>query len=65
MNYPRTDLHVTAGGVGMTPPMGLTAWAAFTKTGDHRPSIALVHVGSDFTNAGSRGDLVMTEDQVN
>jgi hypothetical protein len=49
VSYPRSDLQVTAGGVKMTPPMGLTAWAAFTKMGDQ--SIVM-------------GDIVMTEDQV-
>src|ERR1700692_4117699 len=35
VSYPRTDLKVTAAGVTMTPGMGLTAWAAFTKPMDH------------------------------
>jgi hypothetical protein len=51
VSYPRSDLHVTvADGVKMTPPMGLTAWAAFTKMG-----------ASDMV----MGDMVLTEDQVN
>src|SRR4051812_36065845 len=50
VSYPRADLSVTAGGVKMTPPMGLTAWAAFTKMGDREMVM---------------GDMVMTEDQVN
>ena len=29
---PRTDLSVTSGGVRLTPPMGLTSWAAFQST---------------------------------
>src|SRR5437016_1784790 len=45
-----SDLHVMVGDVTMTPPMGLTAWAAFTKMG-----------ASDMV----MGDMVLTEDQVN
>ena len=33
VNVPRTDLAVTAAGVKMTPPMGLTSWAAFQPMG--------------------------------
>ena len=47
---PRTDLAVTVGGVKLTPPSGLTSWAAFQSSG----SMAMV-----------MGDLVLTEDQVN
>lgn len=51
VSVPRKDLAVTiAGHVKMTPPMGLTAWAAFQKMGDHVMVM---------------GDIVMTEDQVN
>jgi hypothetical protein len=51
VSVPRKDLSVTVGGsVKMTPPMGLTAWAAFQKMGDHDMVM---------------GDIVMTEDQVN
>lgn len=50
VSYPRNDIEVTATGVKLTPPMGLTAWAAFQKAGDH----AMV-----------MGDLVLLEDQVN
>jgi hypothetical protein len=50
VSMPRSDLHVTAGGVKITPPMGLTCWAAFKRMGDH----AMV-----------MGDQVLTEDQVN
>jgi hypothetical protein len=32
---PRNDLKVVAGGVHLTPPMGLTSWAAFTAAGEH------------------------------
>jgi uncharacterized protein DUF1259 len=41
---------VIAAGVRLTPPMGLTSWAAFQHAGDH----AIV-----------MGDLVLLEDQVN
>ena len=47
---PRADLSVTAAGVKVTPPMGLTSWAAFKRAG------ARVVV---------MGDLVLLEDQVN
>ena len=50
VSFPRADLHVVAAGVRMTPPMGLTAWAAFTKVGSHTAVM---------------GDMVLTEDQVN
>src|SRR5436305_308708 len=46
----RSDINVTAGGVKMTPPMGLTCWASFMRMGDH----AMV-----------MGDQVLLEDQVN
>jgi len=47
---PRSDLKVTVAGVHMTPPMGLTSWAAFTKDGEQ----TLV-----------MGDIVLLEGQVN
>src|SRR4030095_16208112 len=50
VSFPRTDLNVTTAGVKMTPPMGLTAWAAFTKVIDHTMMM---------------GDTVLLEDQVN
>src|SRR3954469_17095726 len=50
VQVPRSDLNVTAAGTKMTPPLGLTAWAAFTKAGAH---------------AVVMGDMVLTEDQVN
>lgn len=50
VNAPRTDLQVTTTGVRMTPPMGLTSWAAFQKAG--RETMVM-------------GDMVLTEDQVN
>ena len=50
VSFPRTDLRVTAAGAHLTPAMGLTAWAAFTRAGTH---VAVM------------GDIVLTEDQVN
>jgi hypothetical protein len=50
VSVPRTDLAVKVAGAHVTPPMGLTSWAAFTAAGDHTMVM---------------GDMVMTEDQVN
>ncbi len=50
VSVPRTDLQIVAAGVKITPPMGLTSWAAFEGSGKH----AIV-----------MGDLVLLEDQVN
>ena len=50
VSLPRADIKATAGGVRMTPPLGLTAWAAFTKAGKHTMVM---------------GDIVLLEDQVN
>ena len=50
VSVPRTDLAVTTAGVKLTPPMGLTSWAAFTRAGNHTVVM---------------GDLVLLEDQVN
>lgn len=50
VSYPRADIEATIAGVKAVPPMGLTAWAAFTQAGKH----AMV-----------MGDLVLLEDQVN
>src|SRR5262249_9620778 len=50
VTMPRNDLAVTAGGVKLTPPMGLTSWAAFKKAGGHTVVM---------------GDTVLLEDQVN
>jgi len=47
---PRSDLSVTAAGVRLTPPMGLTSWAAFKRAGTHTMVM---------------GDMTLTEDQVN
>jgi len=50
VSVPRSDLKVTAAGVKMTPPLGLTSWAAFKRVGDHTVVM---------------GDNVVLEDQVN
>jgi hypothetical protein len=50
VSVPRTDLVVTAAGVKMTPPMGLTSWAAFQQVS---PQTMVM------------GDIVLLEDQVN
>src|SRR5437588_12936778 len=50
VSLPRNDINVTAAGVKMTPPMGLTCWASFMKMGDHTMVM---------------GDQVLLEDQVN
>jgi hypothetical protein len=50
VSLPHSDLDVTVAGVKMTPPLGLTSWAAFQRAGDQ----AMV-----------MGDLVLLEDQVN
>jgi len=50
VSVPRSDLTVVAAGVRLTPPMGLTSWAAFKRAGKH---IVVM------------GDMVLLEDQVN
>jgi hypothetical protein len=50
VSVPRSDLKVVSAGVHLTPPMGLTSWAAFTRSGAHTSVM---------------GDIVLTEDQVN
>jgi hypothetical protein len=50
VSAPRSDLALTVGGVNLTPPSGLTSWAAFEPMG------AEVMV---------MGDMVLTEEQVN
>jgi hypothetical protein len=50
VSAPRSDLQVLSRTVRITPPMGLTSWAAFKKAGKQ----AMV-----------MGDLVLEEDQVN
>ena len=50
VSAPRSDLAVTVAGVKMTPPLGLTSWAAFQPMGNQTMVM---------------GDLVLLEDQVN
>jgi hypothetical protein len=50
VSMPRADIQVTVAGVRVTPPMGLTCWAAFKRAGSH----AMV-----------MGDQVLLENQVN
>jgi Domain of Unknown Function (DUF1259) len=49
--WPRSDLHVTVGGVSVAPGLALGAWAAFKKTG----------TGDE---ADTMGDLVLLEPEV-
>jgi hypothetical protein len=49
VSVPRTDLAVVIGGVKMSPPMGLTSWAAFKRVKN---------------NDMVMGDLVLVQDQV-
>jgi hypothetical protein len=50
VSMPRSDLSVVVNGVKLTPPLGLTSWAAFKRAGEHTVVM---------------GDTVMLEDQVN
>jgi hypothetical protein len=50
VSVPRSDLAVVSGGVHLTPGMGLTSWAAFTRVG---------------TQTMVMGDTVLLQDQVN
>jgi len=50
VSMPRSDLNISVAGVKLTPPLGLTSWAAFQQAGDQ----ILV-----------MGDMVLLEDQVN
>lgn len=50
VSVPRRDLSVSVAGVKMTPPMGLTSWAAFKRAG--KDDMVM-------------GDMVLLEDQVN
>jgi hypothetical protein len=50
VSMPRSDVAVDVAGAKLTPPLGLTSWAAFVKVGAH----AMV-----------MGDTVLLEDQVN
>jgi hypothetical protein len=49
VSAPRNDLDITVAGVKMTPPLGLTSWAAFQKVGGHVMVM---------------GDMVVLEEQV-
>ena len=49
VSVPRKDLSVVVAGVKMSPPMGLTSWAAFMRDG--KDDMVM-------------GDLVLTEDQI-
>jgi hypothetical protein len=49
VSAPRDDLRVIAAGVRISPPLGLTSWAAFTATDEGTMVM---------------GDLALTEDQV-
>jgi hypothetical protein len=50
VTFPRTDIKASVAGVRMNPELGLTAWAAFARAGDH---IMVM------------GDIVMLESEVN
>jgi len=50
VSLPRKDIAAVVAGARLTPPLGLTAWAAFTKAGAHTVVM---------------GDIVLLEDQVN
>ncbi|MFI5225017.1 MAG: DUF1259 domain-containing protein, partial [Nitrospirales bacterium] len=50
VTFPRTDIKATVAGVRMNPELGLTAWAAFTRAGDHTMVM---------------GDIVMLESEIN
>jgi hypothetical protein len=50
VSVPRSDLQVQTAGARMTPPLGLTSWAAFIRAG---------------TQTMVMGDMVLTQSQVN
>ncbi|HEY4183567.1 MAG TPA: DUF1259 domain-containing protein [Polyangia bacterium] len=50
VSVPRPDIKATVAGVHMIPALGLAAWAAFTRAGNHTMVM---------------GDIVLLEDQVN
>ncbi len=50
VTFPRTDMKATVAGVRMNPELGLTAWAAFTRAGEHTMVM---------------GDIVLLESEVN
>ena len=50
-SFPRSDLHVTVGGVAVKPALALGSWVAFKRTGGD-------------SNAMAMGDLVLRENEV-
>ena len=50
VSFPRKDIQATVAGAQMIPDLGLTAWAAFTRNGDHVMVM---------------GDIVLLEGEVN
>lgn len=50
VNFPRKDFQAIVGGNRLIPDQGLTAWAAFTRVGDHTMVM---------------GDIVLLENEVN
>jgi hypothetical protein len=50
VNFPRKDIQATVAGARMIPDLGLTAWVAFTRAGDHVMVM---------------GDIVLLEGEVN
>src|SRR5215510_5718172 len=50
VSFPRKDIQATVAGARMIPDLGLTAWAAFTRAGDHTMVM---------------GDIVVLEGEVN
>lgn len=51
LSFPRTDLHVTVGGVAIKPGLALGSWAAFSPEMNGKAMVM--------------GDLVLLEDEVN
>jgi hypothetical protein len=50
VSFPRKDIEATVAGTRMIPDLGLTAWAAFTRAGEHTMVM---------------GDIVLLENEVN
>jgi hypothetical protein len=50
VSFPRKDIQAMVAGARMIPDLGLTAWAAFTRAGDHTMVM---------------GDIVLLENEVN
>jgi hypothetical protein len=50
VSFPRKEIQSASGGVKLAPPLGLTSWASFMKSGNKYMMM---------------GDTVLTEDQVN